>query len=210
MQRCAPSAPVLSATSSSICVPEPPLDSLIPAHSRRRHNPQPLATTPALLLPIRHHFRSACPTVSTNLTLNYRLHILSPSMQHTPALFLYLIGSTPALPLDSLSAILACLYNPCKCLNCGIPMIRCSALDAPSMLSPVAPLFFLSLAHTTQTIQMMQMIHAWHCRYARCTDESDQGTEVRWLSSCAHASPASSVLLECCPYSMSPLIVFLF
>ena len=104
-------------------------------------------------------------------------------MQHTPALCLDLVGAMPALLLNSLNAILACLYDPRECLNCGIPMITQPSMFPPSTLSPVTPHCFSSLAHTTQTMQTIQTIKARHCRHARCTDEFDQGTEVGWLSS---------------------------
>ena len=72
-------------------------------------------------------------------------------MQHTPALCLDLVGAMPALPLDSLSAILACLYDPCECLDYGIPMITHSALDVSALnAKPGHPslFFFFSTHHS--------------------------------------------------------------
>ncbi|ETW81250.1 hypothetical protein HETIRDRAFT_451092 [Heterobasidion irregulare TC 32-1] len=50
-----------------------------------------------------------------------------------PALCLNLVGATPALPLDSLSAIPAFLFDPRRYLDCGIPMITYSALDVSAL-----------------------------------------------------------------------------
>ena len=72
-------------------------------------------------------------------------------MQHMPALCLNLVGATPALPLDLLSAIPVFLFDPRECLNCDILMTTHSALDVSALdAKPGHPslFFFFSVRHS--------------------------------------------------------------